>query len=317
MREISKFCDNKAVITGKLMECTVDERTSKTSGAPYASAIFKVRVAQEYDGNDVEVSEITLRDMSSKFSKKDNTILQHFTSIENMRALKTTQLRGYDNADMVYVGRGSLRENYYTNNSGVQVDGFDVSAGFGARAVSASSKQQAVFNTEIFILNIREEISKDEQLTGRVIVRGAVVQYGSKVDVLDFIIENPQNAQAFMSRFQEGETTRIWGYIRCATREVEKTIENTDSWGSANTVKPSTEYVRELIVSGGNPMPNDEDNSYDPADIRKALAERDVRMKEEKENKLNAPRATSKAPVAEKPAASAATWGDDSEEFSL
>ena len=64
-------------------------------------------------------------------------------------------------------------------------------------------------------------------------------------------------------------------------------------------------------------MPNDEDNSYDPADIRKALAERDARMKEEKENKMNAPRATSKAPVAEKPAASAAPWGDDSEEFSL
>ena len=32
---------------------------------------------------------------------------------------------------------------------------------------------------------------------------------------------------------------------------------------------------------------------------------------------MNAPRATSKAPVAEKPAASAAPWGDDSEEFSL
>lgn len=317
MREISKVCDNKAVITGKLMECTVDERASKTTGAPYASAIFKVRVAQQYDGNDVEVSEITLRDMSSKFSKKDNSIIQHFTNIESMRALRTTQLSGFENADTVYIGRGSLRENYYTDNGGTQRDGFDVTAGFGARAVAANSKQQAVFNTEIFILNIKEEIGKDEQLTGRVIVHGAIVQYGSKVDVLDFIIENPQNAQAFMSRFQEGETTRIWGYIRCATREVEKVVESVDSWGSANTVKPSTEYVRELIVSGGNPMPNDEDNSYDPADIRKALAERETRMAEERENKKNAPRITAKAPVAEKPAASTAPWGDDSEEFSL
>ena len=317
MRNIDNVCDNKVVVTGKLMECTVNEYVSQNSGAPYASAKFKVRVAQEYGGNKAEVSEITLRDMSSKFSKKDGSILQHFTNIENMRALKTVQSTGYENADTVYVGKGSLRENFYTDNGGIQHDGFDIAAGFGARVVSANSNQQAVFNTEIFINRMREEIGKDEQLTGRVIVQGVIAQYGGKVDALDFIIENPQNAQAFMSRFQEGETTRVWGYIRCATREVQKVSEDIGSWGDANTVKPSTEYARELIITGGNPMPNEEENSYDPAEIKKAMADRDERMIKEREDKMNKSRIVAKAPIAEKPAATVAPWGADNEDFDL
>lgn len=309
MRNLEKACDNKAVITGKLIHAEVNEGVSKASNSPYASAKMSVRVAQEY-GDVKEVSELGITDFASKFSKRDNSITSHYNSIENMRNARTVQKNGFEDADVININ-GSLQERVYVTRMGtISSEGYDVRPGFNPASFASGAQNQAVFNTEMYIISTKEEMDKEEALTGRLVVRGAIVQWGGKVDVLSFIIENPQSAQAFMSRFQEGDTVRVWGFIR-ATVKREKQVPTEESWGGGNTLPTVTITTKELIITGGNPSPNDEDNSYDPEAIKEGLQEREARIEKMRE-KQNKPR------VEEKVYAVNAPWADtDTSNFTL
>ena len=118
-------------------------------------------------------------------------------------------------------------------------------------------------------MDIHDETDREGDPTGRLVVRGGIVQYGGRLDVLDFIVEAPEKVE-FVSRNWEVNTTqRIVGRVRVTSHEVEASGESS-GWGE-DIPDTTTTFVRELIITGGDDTAKDEEFSYDPVDIKKAF----------------------------------------------
>lgn len=139
---------------------------------------------------------------------------------------------------------------------------------------------QAKFDTEMYIENIKPETKNDEE-TDRAIVTGIIPIYGGKVIPIDFITDLEDGVTDFVtSNFDKGDTVDFWGDI---VNEIVTTTKKKKGFGKANEDVITT-TKRELLITGGNPEPYEEEKAYDSETIKKALAEREVSLKELEEN---------------------------------
>lgn len=264
MRDIKMQMKNVITLSGKPVSVTVTEgKTSpEKGGKPYARASMVIRSTQVFNGKE-EVSEtpVSFFQMKYKSDGQDNPLYDQVKALEN---LKTIQNYGLDAADTVFINRGSIKENIYaTRNSGALVYSWQITAPYVNRT---SSADQATFYMEIFILDISEETNRDGDVTGRLKVRGAVRQYGDKLDVMDFFVERQSTIDHIKEEFENNQTAWVKGFIRCGVREEINTNASEDDWGE-DIPSVDTTPVHELIITIGGAY--DEDFGYDPADIRK------------------------------------------------
>lgn len=259
---------NEVTIVGKLLDCQVTTGTN-TSGAPFARANLTVRVSQDYDGR-TEISEIPVSAYANQF-KRDGSVSKAYESIVSLAKMKTAINSGIDNADSVSIGLASVEENYYVaRNSGTLVDNWQIRAPFIGE--NRRSKDTATFSINAFILDMKDELNRDGDPTGRMVIKGGVVKYGNKLDVIEFIVENPDNV-AFVERaWSVNDTVNIGGRIRATVKEQEVT-KPVSSWGeviSSTVSRP----VYELIVTCGSEEPLPEEMAYDSKEIKKGFAVR-------------------------------------------
>jgi len=155
---------------------------------------------------------------------------------------------------------------------------------------TGSTADVASFILDIFIMDMAPELDRDQDETGRLLIKGAIVQYGGKVDVLNFIVENPDTVDYISSHWNVNETNTVKGRIRVTSQE-EKPVASSSSWGE-DVPDTTTRMIRELIITKGDDEGKEEDFAYDPSEIRKGFNVRKAEIEQlqiEAKNKNSKP----------------------------
>lgn len=288
-KNIMEQATNKVNIVGKLLDTTFREGKTST-GQTYESCNFTVRVTQSYGGRE-ETSEIPVSIFATQYTSQ-NKPHPGYKNIQEMKKMKTVQDYGEAEATVVRMTNANIRENNFVSRSGQLVNGWQINTSFLNEGKTADI---ASFNMDIFIMDMHEEMDREGEPTGRLVIKGAVVQYQGKLDVIEFIVEGADAVNYISRNWEENQTVNVGGRIRFTSQE-EKRSANESSWGE-ELPETSTRMVRELIITRGSDEPFDEDFAYDAAEIRKAFNERKARLEQlqvdAKKGAANKPAATS------------------------
>jgi hypothetical protein len=189
--------------------------------------------------------------------------------------MKTVQDYGEAEASMIRISGANVRENNYVARSGQLVNGWQINTSF----LNEGGKTQiASFNVDIYIMSMMPEYNQDEEETGRLIIRGGIVQYGGKLDIVEFIVESPDAVDHISRNWEVNKTVNVGGRIRVTSKE-EKRAAAESSWGE-ELPETSTRMVRELIITRGSEEPFEEEFSYDPDEINKAYNVRKAQLEQ-------------------------------------
>ena len=287
MKDIMIQSQNKINIVGKLLDVTFGTG-NLSDGRPYERATLTIRVVQTYGGRE-EVSEIPVSMFATQFTQK-GTPNPAYKSLQDLKNMKTAQNVGYEDADTVRINGASLRENaFVTKTTGQLINGWQISASFiGLTKMS----HVASFIEDIFIMDMHPEEDRDGDPTGRLVVKGGIVQYGGKLDVLEFIVERPDAVDYIERNWEPNNTVTVRGRIRVTSVE-EKTSGADSSWGE-DIPETSTRFIRELIITKGDDEGKEEEFAYDPVEIKKAF---NVRKANIEQLQLDAKKGTTSKPA--------------------
>ena len=119
-------------------------------------------------------------------------------------------------------------------------------------------------------MDMHDEVDREGDTTGRMIIKGGIVQYGGKLDVVEFIVESPDTVEYISRNWETNGTVNVKGRIRVTSQEEEV---QSSGWGE-DVPDTTTRFVRELIITTGDDECKEEDFSYDPVEIKKAFNER-------------------------------------------
>lgn len=266
-RDIEKVMNGSNVVqmVGKLM--SIEFSNGKTgAGVPYQSAKMILRVNQEYQGN-AETSEIPVKVFASQYTNA-GAPNPGWDSINKLKDLKTAQNVGIDSADVVGVKKGEMRESTYASKTtGQLVTGFEINNTF-FTVYSPGSNEFATFQADVFIMDIHDEMDRDEEPTGRLVVKGGVVGFKGKLNVFEYIAEDASVIERIRSDWDVNDTVRLSGRVRYASKEV-AAPSGKQGWGEDMPVMAVSHVAKELVITGGD-YPYDEEFAYNPDDIRKA-----------------------------------------------
>lgn len=286
MKEITVQAQNKVNINGKLLDVTTGSGTL-SDGRAYERANLTVRVQQSYGGRD-EVSEIPVSMFASQFTTR-GTPNPAYKSLQDLKTFKTAQDVGFDDADTVRLTGCSLRENAFVSKSGQLINGWQINTSF----INKTTMQDtATFVIDIFIMDMHDEVDRDGDSTGRLIVKGGIVQYGGKLDVVEFIVEGPEQVDYIQRNWNINDTVTAKGRVRVTSVEVKDSGKNS-SWGE-DIPDTTTRFIRELIIVSGDDEGKEEEFAYDPTDIKKAF---NVRKANIEQLQMDAKKASSSKPA--------------------
>ena len=272
MREITQQSTNKINVVGKLLDITFREG-KLGDGRPYESATATVRVRQTYGGRE-EVSEIPVSLFAARYTTQNKPNIGYDT-IQNLKTLKTAQNVGIDDASVVRVSNGNIRENNFVTRNGQLINGWQINTGF---MNEASGNDIASFVIDIFVMDMHPELDRDGDATGRLVIKGGIVQYNGTLDVLEFIVEDPQNVDFIERHWNNNDTLTVKGRIRVASVE-QKSSGSSSSWGE-DIPDTTVRTVRELIITKGDDEGKEEEFAYDPMDIKKAFNVRKAKIEQ-------------------------------------
>ena len=263
MKDINVQATNKITIIGKLMDVSLGSGVL-SDGRKYERATLTVRVKHTYGGREEE-SEIPVSMFAAQYTKT-NKSNPAYEQIQNLKTMKTVQNVGIDNADTVRISGAQLRENNFVSKSGQLINGWQISTSFIGTTKMADT---ATFIEELFIMDMHDEVDREGDPTGRLVIKGGLVQYGGKLDVLEFIVEQPEAVEYISRNWNVNDTITTVGRIRVTSQE-EKLSGKSSSWGE-DIPETTTRFVRELVITKGDDEPHEEEFAYDPADIKKAF----------------------------------------------
>lgn len=276
---------NKVTIEGILSEVDLKEGTTKNnpanpqkSGREYIGGNIKVRVDQEVNGKQEE-NEVTVR----LFAMKNKNDGNPNPAYENIRKIKDTMTSiaacgNVEDATRVRITTGSITENAYYSMSGNLVSMPQINASFVQAIRKDDCKPKADFDATIVVGSIKDEI-RDDAETGRLIIKAVLVQYGGKVDAVDFIVASTSAVNHIRTYWSEGDTVEVAGKVNFTSRTIKRTKEV--GFGDP-IVDERTVSVRELIITSGSEEGFSDETAYNADEIKKALAERQTRIEASK-----------------------------------
>lgn len=298
MKNITEQALNNVNIIGKLLDSNFTSGKFE-DGRDYERAVVTIRVPQTYSGRE-ETSEITTSLIASQYTKTGK-LNPGWRSIQDIKSLKTAQNVGIDNADNIRLSGVTLSENNYVSRGGQLVSGWQLRASFAGNGRNLTPC--ASFNVDVFIMDIRDEINYNGEPTGRLIVKGGIVQYGGRLDVIEFIAEKPDYVDFISRNWEPNMTVNIQGRIRMTTVENSVSSGTDSSWGE-DIPDTGTRRVSELIITKGSDTGKEEELAYDPVEIKKAF---NVRKANIEQLQLNAKNKQTTKPATQ-PTASKYDW---------
>lgn len=297
MKNILEQAMNKVNVVGKLLQAAVFDGSLK-DGRKYLRANLTIKVTQTYGGRE-EVSEIPVSMFAAQYTN-DGRPNPGYSQIQDLTNMKSAQTVGYDNADVVRISGANLRENNFVSKSGQLIDGWQINTSF---INLGKGDGVASFAADIFIMDMSRETDRDGDETGRLIIKGGLVQYGGRLDVVEFVVENPEAVDFVERNWNINDTVGVKGRIRVSSRE-EKASGASSSWGE-DVPDMTTRTIRELVITTGNDEGKEEEFAYDPADIKKAF---NVRKANIEQLQIDAKNASAKKPAAPAATASKYSW---------
>lgn len=290
MKDLSTQAQNKINIVGRLLDVSFGEG-KLSDGRVYNRATATIRVSQAFGGNREETSEIPVSIFATQYTTTGK-LNPAWKSVQDLHTFKSAQEVGIDNADRVRISGATISENSFVARNGQLIDGWQLRASF---VNSASTEDVASFINDIFIMDMHEELNRDDEPTGRLVIKGGLVQYGNKLDVLEYIVEQPEAVEYISSHWNVNDTVTVRGRIRVTSIE-EKTSGADSSWGE-DIPEATTRYVRELIITKGDDEGKEEEFAYDPTEIKKGFNVRKANIEQMQADAKNG--ATKKAAPAQ------------------
>ena len=264
MKSISIQAGNKINLAGILMDVAPGEG-KLSDERPYKRATVTIRVTQTFGGK-TETSDIQVGMFATEFTStgKQNPA---WKSLKDLELMKSAQKVGIENASHVRLTGATLQENNFVSRNGQLISGWQIRGSF---INEAKVSDVASFITDIFIMSMDDEVDRSGETTGRLKIKGGIVQYGGKLDVVDFIVEEPDTVEYISRNWEVNGTITVRGRIRVLTQEEEV---QSGGWGE-DVPDTTTKFVRELIITKGDDECKEEDLSYDPVEIKKAFIDR-------------------------------------------
>ena len=263
-KSISIQAGNKLNLAGVLMDVAPGSGTL-SDGRPYKRATVTIRVTQTFGGK-TETSDIQIGMFATEFTStgKQNPA---WRSLNDLMQMKTAQNVGIDNASHVRLTGATLQENNYVSRNGQLINGWQIRGSF---INEAKVSDVASFITDIFIMDMHDEVDREGDTTGRLVIKGGIVQYGGKLDVVEFIVEDPDTVEYISRNWEVNGTITVKGRIRVLSQEEEV---QSGGWGE-DVPDTTTRFVKELIITKGDDECKEEEFAYDPVEIKKAFNER-------------------------------------------
>lgn len=277
---------NLVEVIGVLSEVDIKEGTK--DGKDYLAGTIKVKSKIEINKQKVDV-EIPFNVYANKLTK-NNTTNPAWESIKAIRddGVSIAACGNEEEATYVrvYSSNGSIRENAFYNQAGQLVSTSRIGVSFFNVVQRNKYEDEARFETVIFLLKKIDEVDKEGNPTGRLIVKGAVPGYGGVVNVIDYVVTNIQAIEHINSFWNEGDTVKVYGKINFTTI-VTTTMEET-GFGEPVSKKQTTSK-RELVITSGSAGALDPEESFSQEDITVGLEERLKRINATKEKAAPAP----------------------------
>lgn len=185
---------------------------------------------------------------------------------------------GEDEADRVRIS-GDVNP-YRNPNSGNEVITYKTN--FLNRVNAEDCDAKSEFEIELFISAIVPEMNADGE-TGRLLVKGWLPTYNGIEPVV--LVADADVASDIESAFEPGQTVEFYG--NAVNNKIVKTREIPVVIGKPR-VKTETTYINDLVITGAS-APYEEgvtpEKPYDAEVIKKAVQERENKIREEKEKK--------------------------------
>ena len=282
MKDLTQQSTQKINLVGKLLDATFN-KGKLSDGRNYERVNLNLRVTQTYNNRE-ETSDIPVSMFAAEYTNS-GSLNPGWKSIQDLKEMKTVQNDGLANADTIRLSGVSLRENAFITKQGVLVDGWQLGSSF---VNTTNMADVASFIIDIFIMDMRPEEDRDGDPTGRLIIKGGIVQYGGKLDVIEFIVEKPEHVDYIERNWNPNDTVTVKGRIRVTSVE-EKTSGADSSWGE-DVPETTTRFVRELIITKGDDEGKEEEFAYDPMEIKKGFNVRKANLEQlqiDAKNKTN------------------------------
>lgn len=275
---INKPATNEVKIEGIVSEIKLREASTTKNGKnmEYIAGEVVLEVEQEING-ETEISTIPLSVFASKL-KKDGGSNPAYSGLEEIKnTYNSIASAGRENADRVRVMKGEIVENSFFNDSNELITSARVRNSFFKRLTNEEFNPHANFIVKIVILNIKEETDREGIETGRLAVKGGIVQWGGKVDVVDFVVESKDAIEYIKQNYNKNETVQVSGRVRFSVTTITNEIEQ--AFGEP-IIDTKTRTKREFLITSGSQGGMDEDESYSVEEIAKALEQRKLALEE-------------------------------------
>ncbi len=209
--------------------------------------------------------------------KKDGGPNKIYNSLQTiMNTYKSVAQHGVEGADKVRITGGRLEANDFYNAAGQLISTFRIRSNFVNR-VTADFSPDSAFQIETFIQGMTEE-AVQEELTGRLMIKGVVPMYGGRISLLTFYVEDEKGIKYIEDNYNTGDTVKLAGFIRNSVEKIEKTEEMEFGEDIVNTFQKTRKEI--IVNKGSRPY---EEGGFDPALIKQAMAERETELKAAKE----------------------------------
>lgn len=282
--------ENIVKIEGILAETDLEEKKFLKDGKQTEAigGSITIRVEQKIGEKDV-VSDVPVYMFATKFTKK-GTANPAYENIKNIKDNYVSIAASDEaHADKVRITNGDIRMNEYYGRNGNLVSFPRINASFVQRVrESEEFMPKAEFTCTAVVLQQDYELDKEQNETGRYLLKTAIVQYGDRLDVVPFVVESKKAINYISSNWESGNTVRINGKLNFSFKVIREVKES--AFGDP-VVDERTISTSELIVTGGSD-PIEGEGSYNSEDIQAGLAKRMTNL-ETLKNKAN----TKKAPA--------------------
>lgn len=279
--------ENKVKIEGILSEIDLKYGSFTKNGSPMKSVggTIKVRVDQILPSGEVQELEVPVHMFASELTNK-GTANPAYESIERvMNEYVSIAAAGIDAADRIRITGANINMNEYYGQNGNLVSFPRINASFVTKIKRDDCKPEATFSVVFQVGSMGYKVDADGVEDKNCFeIKGALPQYGGKVDVVPFIANSANVISGVSGAWSVGDTVKANGRLNFTSKTTTTTIEV--DFGEPQ-VQTHTISVSELVITGGSATPLDGEFAFDADEVATALKERQARLAESKEKAKN------------------------------
>lgn len=275
--------ENRVRIEGILSEVDINTITFNRGGEELEALSGKILVKNTQVVNGEKKDLFTPVHVFQPKYTKNGTPNPAYESINNVvTEMKSIAFTGNENeADKVRITSGNIGENAYFSRDGRLISYPRITASFVNKVRADESRSEGSFIVEFYVCGKEDELDREGMPTGRLKIKGAIPQYGNRVDIVDFICESQSVIDAVSSYWEIGDTVKASGRLNF-TSSTETVLEEQ---GFGEPIERIRTYNRsELIITGGSQDPID--NGYTREEIAEGISERKARLEAQKEKNM-------------------------------